>query len=74
MPSMLQILPWEVGDSRAANIVLLGAFSRLPGSPLNTGELSEILAQRFQGEALEINRKAFASGCSAMDLKGGNHQ
>ena len=64
----------EVGDSRAANIVLLGAFSRLPGSPLNTGELSEILAQRFQGEALEINRKAFASGCSAMDLKGGNHQ
>ena len=64
----------EVGDSRAANIVLLGAFSRLPGSPLSTGELSEILAQRFQGEALEINRKAFASGCSAMDLKGGNHQ
>lgn len=60
-----------VGDSRAANIVLLGAFSRLPGSPLNRDELAAILAQRFQGEALEINRKAFASGWAAIDSKGG---
>lgn len=60
-----------VGDSRAANIVLLGAFSRLPGSPLNRDELAAILAQRFQGEALEINQKAFASGWAAIDSKGG---
>ena len=61
----------EIGDTKAANVVLLGAFSRLPGAPLNTEELSAILAQRFSGKVLEMNQKAFAKGCSAMDAKGG---
>jgi indolepyruvate ferredoxin oxidoreductase beta subunit len=62
----------DIGDTRAANVALLGAFSRLPGSPLSTEELSGILAQRFSGKALEINQKAFALGCAAMDAKGGS--
>ena len=62
----------EIGDTKAANVVLLGAFSRLPGAPLNTEELSVILTQRFQGKILEMNQKAFAEGCAAMDAKGGN--
>ena len=61
----------EIGDTRAANVALLGAFSRLPGSPLNTEELAVILTQRFQGRALEINQKAFARGCAAIDGEGG---
>ena len=61
----------EIGDTRAANVALLGAFSRLEGSPLNTEELAAILAQRFQGRALEINQKAFARGCEAIDGEGG---
>lgn len=61
----------EIGDTKAANVVLLGAFSRLPGAPLNTEELSVILTQRFQGKILEMNQKAFAEGCAAMDAKGG---
>lgn len=62
----------EIGDTRAANIVLLGAFSRLPGAPLNTEELAQILEQRFHGSALEMNRKAFERGCAAIHVKGGN--
>lgn len=62
----------EAGDSKAANIALLGAFSRLPGSPLNTEELSKVLTQRFQGGILKINQKAFEAGCAAIDKKGGN--
>ena len=61
----------EIGDTKAANVVLLGAFSRLPGAPLNTKELSAILSQRFSGKVLEMNQKAFAKGCAAMDAKGG---
>lgn len=61
----------EIGDTKAANVVLLGAFSRLPGAPLNTEELSVILTQRFKGKVLEMNQKAFAKGCEAMDAKGG---
>jgi len=59
------------GDSRAANIALLGAFSRLPGAPLNSSDLSQVLKQRFTGNVLAINEKVFAMGCSAMDEKGG---
>ncbi len=59
------------GDARAANIALLGAFSRLPGAPLDREALSAVLTQRFRGAVLEMNQKVFAMGCEAMDAKGG---
>ena len=61
----------EIGDTRAANVALLGAFSRVPGSPLDTEELAAVLAQRFTGQALIINQKAFTKGCEAIDGEGG---
>jgi len=60
----------EAGDSRAANIALLGAFSQLPAAPLNGEDLEKILLQRFQGAVLELNRRAFAMGREAA-RKGG---
>ena len=60
----------EAGDSRAANIALLGAFSTLSAAPLNGEDLERILTQRFQGKVLELNRKAFAMGREAAQ-KGG---
>ena len=60
----------DAGDARAANIALLGAFTQLPGAPLNREDLEKILSQRFQGNVLELNRKAFAQGCEAVG-KGG---
>ena len=55
----------EAGDSKAANIALLGAFTRLPGAPLTREDLEKILARRFCGKVLEINQRAFAMGCEA---------
>ena len=61
----------EVGDSRSANIALLGAFTQLPDSPLSREDLEKILTQRFRGAVLELHRKAFAMGCEAVSGKGG---
>ena len=61
----------DAGDARAANIVLLGAFTQLPGAPLSREDLEGILAQRFQGTALELNRRAFLQGCEAVRKEGG---
>ena len=55
----------EAGDSKSANIALLGAFSQLPGAPLSREDLEKILTQRFKGAVLEINQRAFAMGCEA---------
>lgn len=59
------------GDARAANIALLGAFSRLPGAPLDREALAAVLKQRFRGAVLEMNEKVFAMGCETMDTEGG---
>ena len=56
----------ECGDSRAANIALLGAFSTLSGAPLNSEELLDVLRQRFSGAVLEMNERVFIRGISAM--------
>ena len=61
----------EVGDSRAANIALLGAFTQLPDAPLSREDLEKILQQRFKGAVLELNQKAFAKGCAAVSKKEG---
>ena len=60
-----------VGDSRAANIALLGAVTQLPDAPLSREDLEKILTQRFKGAVLELNQKAFALGCEAVSGKGG---
>ena len=56
----------ECGDSRAANIALIGAFSCLEGAPLDTKALEEVVAQRFKGAVLALNQKVFALGCEAV--------
>ena len=55
----------ECGDSRAANIALIGAFSCLEGAPLDTKALEEVVAQRFKGAVLALNQRVFALGCEA---------
>jgi len=59
----------EVGDSRAANIALLGAFTQLPDAPLSREDLEKILQQRFKGKVLELNQKAFEQGCAVVSGK-----
>lgn len=61
----------EAGDSRAANIALLGAFTQLPDAPLSREDLEKILQQRFKGKVLELNQKAFEQGCAVVSGKEG---
>ncbi len=63
----------EAGDSKAANIALLGAFTQLPGAPLSREDLEKILCQRFRGRVLEINQRAFAMGCEAAGKGAASH-
>lgn len=55
----------EAGQPQAANVVLLGAMTALPETPISRGELEEILKQRFSGPAMEINRAALELGYKA---------
>ena len=61
----------SVGDSRAANIALLGAFSTLESSPISKDDLKEVISRRFKGSVLDMNMKAFELGASSMEEKGG---
>ena len=40
-------------------------------APLSREDLEKILAKRFKGAVLELNQKAFAMGCAAVNGKGG---
>ncbi len=57
-------LAQEAGNVKAANVVLLGAVSRL--LPLPEEAWWECLAQRVPKKFLEVNRVAFASGRAAV--------
>jgi indolepyruvate ferredoxin oxidoreductase beta subunit len=61
-------LAQEAGNVKAANIVLLGAVSRL--LPLPEETWWECLAQRVPKKFLELNRVAFASGRAAVTKAG----
>jgi indolepyruvate ferredoxin oxidoreductase beta subunit len=57
-------LAQEAGNVKAANVVLLGAISKL--LPLPEETWWECLAQRVPKKFLELNRVAFASGRAAV--------
>jgi indolepyruvate ferredoxin oxidoreductase beta subunit len=61
-------LAQEAGNVKAANVVLLGAISRL--LPLPEETWWECLAQRVPKKFLELNRVAFASGRAAVTTAG----
>ena len=61
-------LAQEAGNVKAANVVLLGAISKL--LPLPEETWWECLAQRVPKSFLELNRVAFASGRAAVTKAG----
>lgn len=50
----------DVGEPRAANIVLLGALS--PALPLEDGHWTKAIERRVKQKYVEVNLKAFAAG------------
>jgi indolepyruvate ferredoxin oxidoreductase beta subunit len=63
-----ECLAQEAGNVKAANVVLLGAISKL--LPLPEETWWECLAQRVPKKFLELNRVAFASGRAAVTTAG----
>lgn len=61
-------LAQEAGNVKAANVVLLGAVSRL--LPLPEATWWDCLAERIPKKFLELNRVAFASGRAAVTTAG----
>lgn len=53
----------EAGSSRAVNVVLMGLISKTAGFPVEVWE--KALEECVPAKALEINKKAFASGREA---------
>lgn len=53
----------EAGSSRAVNVVLMGLISKTAGFPVDVWE--KALEECVPAKALEINKKAFASGREA---------
>lgn len=67
MTRMVQIiaatnLVVEAGYSQAANILMMGALTALPQVPIDADDYDRVLEQRFNGKALEMNRKVFKIG------------
>jgi indolepyruvate ferredoxin oxidoreductase beta subunit len=57
----------ELGNPKTANVVLIGAFTEMVGLP-KEAVLAAIEA-RVPDKFLEINRRAFAAGASALHLR-----
>lgn len=55
----------EAGNAIAANSVLIGAMSAVPGFPLSKEKMLSILLERVPAKAKDINQKAFEMGYEA---------
>jgi indolepyruvate ferredoxin oxidoreductase beta subunit len=54
------------GDSKAANIALMGALTTLPELPIQKEDFIRSLKQRFKGAVLELNIRVFELGSQAL--------
>jgi len=63
-------LAQESGNAQAANILLMGALTALPEVPLSQEDYLMVLMQRFHGEVLELNLRAFTAGYKAVKAGG----
>lgn len=55
----------EAGNAIAANSVLIGAMSAVPGFPLSKEKMLSILLERVPAKAKDVNQKAFEMGYEA---------
>ncbi|MDO4581088.1 MAG: indolepyruvate oxidoreductase subunit beta [Bacillota bacterium] len=56
----------QAGSSKAANIALMGALTALDIVPMQRKDFETALRQRFKGELLELNQKAYEMGYNAV--------
>jgi len=56
----------EYGNSKVANIIMMGALVALKEMPLEPEEFFLVLGQNFSGKVLETNKEAFMIGYNAI--------
>ena len=56
----------EAGNSKAANIIMMGALAGLPEMPIEPEEFFGVLSQNFKGKVLEMNKEVFMIGYKAI--------
>lgn len=61
-------LAQEAGNAQAANILLMGALTAMPGLPLQAEDYADALTQRFKGAVYEMNQKVFNLGYSLIAI------
>ncbi len=60
----------EAGNSKAANIIMMGALAGLEEMPIEPEEFFGVLSQNFKGKVLDLNKEVFMTGYDAI-RKGG---
>lgn len=55
----------EAGEIRAMNLVMVGALAASGLLPMNKGSYLKAIQDQFDGQALQINRRAFEKGYQA---------
>lgn len=61
------VLAQKLGNSQAANIILMGSLVALSEVPMTVDDYDRVLSQRFSGTVLDFNRAAFSAGLSAIN-------
>ena len=56
----------DAGNSKAANIALMGALTGVPESPVTIDDFMVAINQRFKGAVLELNKKVIVEGNQAV--------
>jgi len=59
----------EAGNSKVANIIMMGALAAFDEIPMEPEDFFKVLEQNFKGKVLELNREVFMIGYNA--IKGG---
>jgi Pyruvate:ferredoxin oxidoreductase and related 2-oxoacid:ferredoxin oxidoreductases, gamma subunit len=58
----------RAGSLKTGNVVMLGAFSTLPGLPFEPGQLLDAVLNSVPDKLKDINRRAFELGRKAMEV------
>lgn len=56
----------EAGNSKAANIIMMGALAALDEMPIEPEEFFAVLSQNFKGKVYEMNTQVFMKGYEAI--------
>lgn len=61
----------EAGNSKVANIIMMGALAAMDEMPIEPEEFYKVLEQNFKGKVLDMNKDVFMVGYNAINERRG---